>query len=301
VTRLLHFHSIDVFTDSKFSGAPLAIVDHDPNLLVAEMQAIASEFGAPSVAFLGAPRDPVNSAGLRVFSGAGEQIFSAEAAIGAAALMAQTRAGEILSRRSVIIALELGAAVYPCEVIRSRAGISYAQFPLRRLPEKIARTLNPDAVAASLALTSEEIGFGEHQPRLCGLFERFACIPLSSRKSLEKARPAQRTWPLVFGGRTMVCLYTPDTLAQENALHIRSFSAAGEEESANGEALAAFLAAACEFERPVDGEHQMFIEQGHKLGRASRLTLGLTVEEGCLTEIRLGGQAVVVMRGELRL
>jgi trans-2,3-dihydro-3-hydroxyanthranilate isomerase len=300
VTRPLQFYSIDVFTNSRLSGSPLAVVDAG-DLSASQMRAIAGEFGAPATAFLRASRDPVNSAGLRVLSRSREASFSAEAVVGVAVLLAETRAGEILARRGVVIALEMGGELYSCEVIRNRAGVSYAQFTLPRLPSREARPLDPLVVAASLGLAAEDIGFGEHAPCLCSLFSRFAFIPLSSRASLEKARPLGQTWPMVYGDDISVCLYTADTLAQENALHVRSFSPKGDEDCANGEALAAFAAAACDFERPQDGEHQMFIEQGHNLGRASRITLGLSVKDGRLAEIRLGGQAAPTMRGELKL
>ncbi|WP_162009761.1 PhzF family phenazine biosynthesis protein [Methylocystis heyeri] len=301
MTRPLQFHAIDVFTSSRLSGSPLAVVDAAGELSASQMRAIASEFGFPVTAFLRASRDPVNSAGLRVFTRSGEASFSAEAVIGVAVLLAETRAGEVLSRRGVVIALELGGEVYSCEVIRNSAGVSYAQFTLRRLPSREPRPLDPLVVAAALGLAAADIGFDWHAPCLCSLFSRFAFIPVGGRRALEKACPMRQSWPLVFGRDAGVCLYTADALAPESALHIRSFRVEEGEDCANGEALAAFAAAACAFESPQDGEHQMFIEQGHNVGRASRLTLGLGVQDGRLAEIRLGGQATPTMRGELKL
>ncbi len=301
MTKLPQFFSLNVFTNTKFRGKPLAVIDGGEGISVTEMQAIANEFRFPATAFLHAPRDPVNSARLRLFSGSGELAFSAEAAIGVAVLLAQTRAADILARQGVIIALEMGDAAYPVEVIRSRAGIAYAQFSLARTPRIESVSLSPEAAAASLALAREDIGFGGHEPRICRLIDRFAFVPVNSRASLEKARLAGAASSFVFGAGTGVCLYTAETVSQESALHVRTLLTDGAEDAGSGEALAALALVACEFERPKDGEHQMFIEQGHNIGRAARVTLGLTVHGERLAEIRLGGQAVLTMRGELKL
>jgi trans-2,3-dihydro-3-hydroxyanthranilate isomerase len=42
-----HFTTLDVFTNERFSGNPLAVVSGSEDLDAARMQAIAREFGLP--------------------------------------------------------------------------------------------------------------------------------------------------------------------------------------------------------------------------------------------------------------
>ena len=128
--------------------------------------------------------------------------------------------------------------------------------------------------------------------------------PLSSFPSARARRsnaPTRRArlFERVRGSAAGLCLYTDETIAPDSAILARLFGPGAVEDPASGAAAAAFAGAAREFERPSDGEHQIFIEQGHNIGRPSRLTLRMSVAAGALADIHLGGQAVEVACGEL--
>jgi len=55
------------------------------------------------------------------------------------------------------------------------------------------------------------------------------------------------------------------------------------------------------FDKPQDGEHMIVIEQGFEMGRPSLISLGLEVEGGVLRSATIGGSAVIVSEGTLRL
>ena len=299
----LRFHTLDVFTNTKFNGKALAVVESCDNLSDFEMSSLAREFNLPATAFLCAPRDPVNSVSLRTFVTNGAELaFSAHSLIGAAALIAQTRALEILSRREVVVAIETGNSVFSSEVIRSKAGVAYAQFALEPGAAGIPPT-PPDinSLARALSLEPRDIGFGRHAPRIYGAHRLFTLAPVISRTAIDEASPSGELLGEVLGETVGLLLYTSDTIEPDSAVHARLFAHTGAEDPANGEAAAAFAWAACEFERPDDGEHQIFMEQGHSMGRPSRLTLGMNIQGGRLQDIRLGGQAVQICKGELEL
>jgi trans-2,3-dihydro-3-hydroxyanthranilate isomerase len=56
-----------------------------------------------------------------------------------------------------------------------------------------------------------------------------------------------------------------------------------------------------DFEKPTDGQHGFVIEQGDAMGRPSRITVSLDVAGGRLRQVRIGGQAVIVSEGRLRV
>lgn len=95
----LRFHTLDVFTDRKFAGNRLAVVNDCDALTNDAMRQIARQFNLSETAFLLAPRDPVNTARLRMFTPCGELAFAGHPTIGVAALIAKTRADEMLARR----------------------------------------------------------------------------------------------------------------------------------------------------------------------------------------------------------
>jgi trans-2,3-dihydro-3-hydroxyanthranilate isomerase len=293
------FRTLDVFTRGKFGGKPLILFEDADGLGQADLVDLAREFNLPA-AFLIAPRDPVNSARLRVFTPDGEELgFSAQALIGAAISLARSRAAEILARREVVVVLEIAGEIFSCEVIKSKSGVCYAQFALNRAARPGGSPPDVETLAAALALAPDEIGFKTHAPRVQGAVTPFVLVPVGSRAALDRARPSPASLERVLNSAAGLCLYTNETIAPDSAIRARVFGPGAVEDPASGEAAAAFAGAACAFERPSDGEHQIFIEQGHKSGRASRLTLGLSIEGGALANIHLGGQAVEVSRGEL--
>jgi trans-2,3-dihydro-3-hydroxyanthranilate isomerase len=63
-------------------------------------------------------------------------------------------------------------------------------------------------------------------------------------------------------------------------------------------AIAGWLAGAGE---EAEGESFLPVRQGYEMGRPSEILLGLVMEEGRLARVTIGGSAVVVSEGALRL
>lgn len=303
MTRTLRFHLLDVFTDRRFGGNPLAVVEDADALSEAEMRSVAREFNCSETVFLQAPRDPVHTARARIFTPQRELPFAGHPTIGAAVLLAETRAGDMLARGDLVIALEEEIGVIRCEMLRGRTGVAYAQAPLPMLPQALDAAPTADALAAALSLEAQDIGFGAHVPLVCAAGAPILFAPLRARAALERARREPVSFARVAGGTIGVFLYTRETHDPESAVHGRMFAhgLGFDEDPATGSAAAAFAVVAHRFEQPDDGEHQLFIEQGHVMGRPSRITLRMRVADGRLAGVAIGGQAVRVGEGTLRL
>jgi trans-2,3-dihydro-3-hydroxyanthranilate isomerase len=300
--RGLAYHLVDVFTDRRFGGNPLAIVEDADRLSDEEMRIIAREFNLSETAFLVAPRDPTHSAGLRIFTPARELPFAGHPTIGAAALLAETRAGDALARNGVVVVLEAGLGVLRCETLRGRSGVVYAECALPVAPRAAGAAPAPAALADALSLDIADIGFDAHVPSAFAAGPAFVYAPLRSRAALDRARRAPEAFAAACGDAAGVFLYTRETVDPAAAVHARMLAhgLGFEEDPATGSAAAAFAAVALAFERPEDGEHEFFIEQGYAMGRPSRITLRMWVEAGALARVAVGGQVVRVGEGRLR-
>src|SRR2546430_16875642 len=82
------FATLDVFTDRRFAGNPLAVVQEAQELETDAMQAIAREFNHPETVFVFAPADPGHRARLRIFTPARELPFAGHPTVGTAVLLA---------------------------------------------------------------------------------------------------------------------------------------------------------------------------------------------------------------------
>jgi trans-2,3-dihydro-3-hydroxyanthranilate isomerase len=301
LNRGLPFHLLDVFTDRRFCGNPLAVVEDADELSAARMQAIAREFNLSETAFLLAPRDPVHSARVRIFTPARELPFAGHPTIGAAALLAETRAGDILARSDVVVVLEAALGLLRCEALRGRNGVTYVELALPSLPQALDAPPDREALAGALSLPVEDIGFDAHVPTKYSAGPAFVFVPLRSREALDRARRSPEHFAATMREADGAFLYTRETADPASAINARLLANGHgfDEDPATGSAAAAFAAVALRFERPVDGWHQLFIEQGYAMGRPSRITLRMCVENGALARVVVGGQVVRVAEGRL--
>jgi predicted PhzF superfamily epimerase YddE/YHI9 len=85
----LSYMTVDVFTDRRFGGNPLAVVTNAQGLATDEMQSIAGEFNLAETAFVLPPRDPSHTAEVRIFTPRAELPFAGHPNIGTAFVLAR--------------------------------------------------------------------------------------------------------------------------------------------------------------------------------------------------------------------
>ena len=99
------FATLDVFTDRRFAGNPLAVVLDTDALDAAAMQAIAREFNHPETVFVFAPADPAHRARVRIFTPARELPFAGHPTVGTAVLLGARDGGG----RDIVLEEGIGA------------------------------------------------------------------------------------------------------------------------------------------------------------------------------------------------
>lgn len=299
------FYTLDVFTDRPLTGNPLAVVRDCEGLDGARMQQIAREFNLSETIFILPPRDPVNTARVRIFTPTRELSFAGHPTVGAAILIGEMDAPELLGREDILVVLEEEIGVVTCTVRHLKGKAARASFVLPRLPEKAGVAGPTPAIAAALGLSPEEIGFDGHVPSLWSAGNPFTFVPLASREAVSRARPDMSRWHDAFGTmeRPACFLYTRDVAQKGSAFHARMFAPGlgVSEDPATGSAVAGFAGVVMAFDQPEDGAHTLVIEQGFAMGRPSLITLGLDVASGVLLDASIGGSAVIVQQGTIDL
>ena len=295
------FYTLDVFTETALAGNPLAVVLDSEGLDASRMQAIAREFNLAETVFIEEPRNPVNTARMRIFTPGRELPFAGHPTVGAAILLAHLRAPDLLTREDLRVVIELEAGDVAC-VARHRKGQAMAAyFTLPRLPEGVGEPPSDAALAAGLGLDPSDIGFGAHRPTLYSAGVPFLFAPVAGLAAMARARPILKLWGENGGPATY--LYTNEVVHQGSTIHARMFASGWGivEDPATGSAVAAFAGVVMQFERPDDGGHMFVVEQGLEMGRPSFISLGLDVENGALRSATIGGSAVIVAQGVIDL
>lgn len=299
----LPFHTLDVFTDRRFGGNPLAVVHEADRLSSDEMQTIAREFNLSETVFVLKPENPAHSAKTRIFTPARELAFAGHPTIGTAVLLAQLRAPATNGERDAIVALEEGIGTVRVGVRLPAGGSPFAEFDAPKLPEEVGGMPPVERLAAALGLIPNEIGFENHRPTRFSAGNTFAFVPIASLEAMSRARVNIPYWPSAFGGMDAigVFLYTRQCVHNTAAFHARMFApdSGVPEDPATGSAAVCFAGVVHRFDEQPDGVHKRGIEQGFEMGRPSHILLTLVVEGGRLASVRIGGHAARVAEGLL--
>ncbi len=301
----LTFYTLDVFTNRRFGGNPLAVVLDADNLSTEQMQTITREFNLSETIFVMKPENPANAAKVRIFFPGGEMPFAGHPTVGCAVLLAEMKYKAGCSFETEI-RLEENAGLVPVKV--SRIGDHpRAQFTAPVVPfhTDVPSPFHED-VARSLNISPDEIGFDGHDLAVLEGGPRFFYVPVNSRAALEKSKVIEPHWSALIrpmGGVDLAYVYTRGGDDPKSSFRGRAFAPTGgiPEDPATGSATALLAAQLLKAEALKDGTHKWQLEQGYEMGRPSDLFLEAEVNQGKLVAVRVAGQAVRVMQGTLEI
>src|SRR5215813_3964080 len=83
------FVTVDVFTDRRFGGNPLAVFPDASGLSDSDMQSLAAEFNLSETTFVLPAQDPSNTARVRIFNRTSEMPFAGHPNVGTGYVLAQ--------------------------------------------------------------------------------------------------------------------------------------------------------------------------------------------------------------------
>jgi len=295
--RIFPYVTVDVFTERRFAGNPLAVVTNAQGLSETEMQALAAEFNYSETTFVLSPDDARHTAKVRIFNRTHEMPFAGHPNVGTGYVLAtQGR-----DRDGVLMFEEL-AGLVEVKVDRDTGGVVTGATIAAPQTLSLGQELSPAEVAACVGLDAADIRVETHRPIAASVGLSFVLVEVTGA-AVSRAAPMAGEFRRVvdrspeLGGRLSIHLYAQDG---GHRLRARMFSAlAGTYEdpatgSANGAlaALLVFLSGA---------ESQSFeIAQGVEMGRPSLLHVtARRGKDGVRAWIR--GSCVPVFRGEALL
>jgi trans-2,3-dihydro-3-hydroxyanthranilate isomerase len=291
------FVTLDVFTQKRFAGNPLAVVLEPAGLETAQMQAIAREFNLSETVFVSPPADKANRAKIRIFTPASELPFAGHPTVGTAVLLGTMDGGT--NARDFVLELNIGPV--RCKVTPG-AGGGQAVFDLPRLPEEIGPPADDAMIAAALGIDKADIDLGGMKPARWTAGAPYTMVPLRGLDAIKRCRVNLEHWDKAFGFDAHGAAYmlTGETV-DGHAFHTRMFAPRQgvPEDPATGSAAAAFAGYLAAHGGTADGEHTVRIEQGYEMGRPSLIELTLKMSGGKLTGASIGGGAVLITEGTI--
>jgi trans-2,3-dihydro-3-hydroxyanthranilate isomerase len=289
------FYTLDVFTNTRFEGNPLAIITDGDGLSDDEMLAIAREMNLSETVFVQKPTEEEALARLRIFTTKEELKLAGHPVIGTWFLLAEL--GVVPAQEGGVHVLQqTGAGVLPVE-IRFKDGrpqrVTMTQKEAIFKPAKI----NKKKLAAALGISPRDL-HPELQPEFVstGIFNLM--VPLRNRAALGKiamnmselrklqGTQATMAYCFAFGGNGKV--FSRGMLPWELYEDAATGSAAG--------SLGAYLV---RHDKLAPG-HTLNILQGVEMGRPSHIEVQVS-QAGKKLVPRVSGAAVKVFEGTIRI
>lgn len=289
------YFTLDVFTNRRFAGNPLAVVLEADRLDTAAMQAIANEFNLPETVFVLPPESAAHRARCRIFTPKRELPFAGHPTVGTAVLLGVLDGGDA---RELVLEQNIGSV--RCWSDTGKGG-GNADFAMPVLPSQTGAPPSADVVAAQLGLTADDIGFDDLKPSCWSAGNPFLFVPVRGIDAVRRAAPDLTRFAAAQAEHRAVFVFSRETEEKGHAFHARMFAPAMGiiEDPATGSAAAAFAGLLACFGGYADGRHTIIIEQGYEMGRPSLIWLGFTLSAGQLTAATVGGGAVIVAEGRI--
>lgn len=298
MSRSVEIWQVDAFTTRPFSGNPAGVVLDASGLSDAEMQKIAAEMNVAETAFVTPATQPGHDFRLRWFTPSGKEItFCGHATVATGHLLAATGR---LSRDRVVFDT-LGGTL-PVAVAATPERVVIWLEPALPTCAPYPEALGP--VLRALGVSAEGVGSWA-RPALTG--ERDLLIPAAGLAVLKALAPDMSRLARLGDERRIrgFCLTARETLDRDSLIHSRFFAPhyGIPEDPVTGSVHASIPVWLWEAGvLKADGGIARFqAEQGDSLGRPGRLQAELYLTDGQAARVRVGGQAVTVLSGRLRL
>jgi len=300
--RFLHY---DVFTSRRLEGNQLAVFPDARGLDASTMQAVTKEMNFSESTFILPAERPDTDIRMRIFTPGSELPMAGHPTIGSTFALAHE--GVITPSRPRFV-FELGVGPTSVELQWRGSDLTFAWMDQRRpdirppavAAEDLTRAVGVDHEAfRATTLPVEEIS--------CGV--PFIFLPLATRAAVDAAEPdaaAIRKLRSAFAdGHVAVFVFTTEGATDDVTAYSRMFAPGLGvfEDPATGGAsgpLGCYLV----HNRvvPRDRADKIVSLQGVAMGRPSRIHIAIASDEqGTITRVQVGGQAVLVGEGKLTL
>ena len=290
---LYSFETVDVFTEHRFAGNPLAVFPDARGLSASQMQSLAAELNLSETAFVLPPVNPVHSARVRIFHRTAEMPFAGHPMVGTGFVLARQgldRNGELL--------FEIPAGVVRVEIERSASGEVMGAVIAAPQPLSLGESISVETIAACAGLNAETVLVARHQPIFASMGTVYAIAEITD-EALRRAVPNVSEFRRAadarphLNGRLSLLLYVTK---EASKLRARMFAplAGTYEDPATGSASTCLagllLSLSGESKRSFD------IAQGVEMGRPSSLKVVAAIEHDGI-RATVGGRCVPVLRG----
>lgn len=293
MSRHYQMIQVDAFASKPLEGNPLAVFPHADGLTDSEMQSVAKEMNLSETTFV-FRRDPAiereRGIRVRIFTVSEELPFAGHPTLGTAFVVrGESGAPEV--------ALDLNLGKIPVTFEKQSGGVF---GEMRQRDPEFGQKHDREAVARVTGLKTDDLE-SDVPIQTVSTGVPFTVVPVRKLETMQRLQVnfAQVAEYLERSGGKFFFFVSRETVDPAARLHARMIFYNGED-PATGSASGCAAAWAVQY-GVAKAEERVLIEQGVEMKRPSRIFVRAGKSDGQVKNVRVGGNAVEVMRGELTL
>ena len=302
------FYQLDVFTRTPLAGNALAVFPEAKGLDVKTMQALAREMNLSETTFVTKSKSATRR--VRFFTPTAELPLAGHPTIGTWWLLAELGKIKLPKKGEVRVTQETGRGVLPVDLTVERGKVRRVEMT-QPLPEFGVSVSDRAALAQAIGGDARTLADGPDAQLVRTALPQLM-VPVRSLAAL-KALPSGGNSAALAKMLTSVSadcqcamLFTLDSGSKDVTVRCRMFAPelGVPEDPATGSAAGAL---GCylvwhNLVRPHGGVATIVMDQGGEIGRPSRMHVTIACGNGGeITDVRVGGEAVTVIEGQVRL
>jgi trans-2,3-dihydro-3-hydroxyanthranilate isomerase len=302
--RNYQFFQLDVFTENKFEGNPLAVFPEAEGISDEQMQKIANEMNLSETVFV-LPSDKALKR-LRIFTPRRELPLAGHPVVGTWNLLARIGVTPQTENGVVEIEQELNLGVLPVEIEFSnnepfQVVMTQGKF---EPSETVSDENEIEKLTDSLGLKIEDLNTSAELPiRTVSTGIKSLAVPIKSLDAMSRIKVNSSALSDIYlaHGAIGCYVFTFETKEDTSNIHARFFAPDDNiaEDPATGSAAGA-LSGYLVHHGAIE-TNKFTIEQGDFMNRPSRIFADVTGEKGNVERVKIGGSSVVVAKGEIYL
>lgn len=286
-------YTVDVFTQKRFAGNPLAVVTDGDGLSSAVMQSIAREMNLSETVFVQRPTNNRALARLRIFTTASELPLAGHPVIGTWFLLAEL--GVVPATEGLVHVLQqTGAGILPVEIAFHNGRpemVTMTQKPARFDSTRVSRA----ALARALGLAPGDFD-STLPPEFVFTGIPNLMVPLKNRAALSRLRVNPQALAEVLSSRGTIA-YCFARGGRDKIFSRGMLPGSSGEDPATGSAAGSLGAYLWQHERLKAGD-RIHVQQGAEMGRPSDIYVEVAEERGRAIA-KVSGSAVRMWEGHI--
>ena len=300
--RGLTFHLVDVFAESPYGGNELAVVRDASRLSTREMQKIAREFNFSETTFVVSGENSRTRAArlfkVRIFTPTRELPFAGHPTLGTAYVIQRF----VIGKRVPDITLDLKVGRIPVTLVYSRDRELHRLWMRQVEPTFGKELFDAQELSKVLGIRPDDI-----DPRFpiveVSTGVPFIIVPLLNLDAVKRCRIDRKSCGELLQkvGEEGILVFSPEAREAGDDLSVRVFVEAFgvPEDAATGSGNGCLAAYLSHYRYFRTEEVDVRVDQGHEIGRPSRIYLKAR-EEGGKLRVSVGGRVASVGVGKFR-